>query len=170
MSSEEKKGKNGMRTKRSGPYRRRLLGQRATTWQAVLIDDSRRTDDQSSIETLLSQQSCGTPSTPTHRECPEVELMRAVLIDAFECFHKRFFSTNRHIQQLAREAEEWLFTDDHSWLFSFVHICAVLGLDPDYIRQGLRRWQQAHTSAIPQKEAPIPPTHHRTVFRLKVVS
>ena len=80
-----------MRAKRLGAYRRLFSGQRSATLQAVLTDDSGRTGDQSSIKTLLSQQSSVNPSTPTHRECPEVELMRAVLMDAFECLHKRFF-------------------------------------------------------------------------------
>lgn len=96
--------------------------------------------------------------------------MRAVLMDAFDCFHKRVFSPDHRVQQIAREAEEWFFIDDHHWLFSFVHICLVLGLDPDYIRRGLRRWRQASTSTVPQKEPHVSSAHHRAVVRVKALS
>ena len=73
---------------------------------------------------------------------PEAELMRAILEDALLCFQKGLVHQGRRVQRLAREAEEWLFSDDPRWLFSFVSICAVLGLEPAYLRQGLRSWRQ----------------------------
>jgi len=75
--------------------------------------------------------------------------MRAVLEDAVNCFQKQSAKSGRHAQRLAREAEEWLFSDDPHWPFSFVNICAVLGLDPGYVRLGLKRWRQ-QPSAEPQ--------------------
>ena len=77
--------------------------------------------------------------------------MRAVLEDAIGCFQKQMVSSGRRTQRLAREAEEWFFTDDHHWPFSFVNICAVLGLDPEYIRMGLKRWCQRPPTG-PQKK------------------
>ena len=55
--------------------------------------------------------------------------------------------------KLFREAEEWIMRDDPSWLCSFVNICHVLGLDPDYVRTGLRRWREVHTASAFLKEA-----------------
>ena len=81
----------------------------------------------------------------------EVALMRAVLEDAIGCFQKQMVSNGRRTQRLAREAEEWFFTDDDHWPFSFVNICAVLGLDPEYIRMGLKRWRQRPPTG-PQKK------------------
>ena len=72
---------------------------------------------------------------------PEAELMRAVLEDALLCFQKGLVHSERRVQRLAREAEEWLFSDDDHWPCSFVSICAVLGLEPAYLRQGLRSWR-----------------------------
>jgi len=43
---------------------------------------------------------------------PEAELMRAVLEDALLCFHKGLVHQGRRVQRLAREAQEWLFSDD----------------------------------------------------------
>jgi hypothetical protein len=81
----------------------------------------------------------------------EVALMRAVLEDAFNCFQKLFSApTKKRSQRLAREAERWFFDNDTRWPFSFVNICVVLGLDPGYIRLGLKRWQQQHATE-PQK-------------------
>lgn len=42
--------------------------------------------------------------------------------------------------QRAREAERWFFNDDSRWLFSFVSVCDVLGLEPEYIRTKLKHW------------------------------
>ena len=72
----------------------------------------------------------------------EFALMYAVLEDAFRCFQEQFVSGRQHTQRLAQEAEEWFFSEDRHWPFSFVNICAVLGLDPGYIRLGLKRWLQ----------------------------
>jgi hypothetical protein len=53
--------------------------------------------------------------------------MREVLADALFCFQKGLVRQRRRVQQLARDAEEWLFSDDARWPFSFVSTCAVLG-------------------------------------------
>ena len=50
------------------------------------------------------------------------------------------------------EAEAWIMQDDSTWLCSFISICHVLGFDPDYLRQGLRRWR-AERSVPPFKQA-----------------
>jgi hypothetical protein len=71
--------------------------------------------------------------------CPETALMYAVLEDAFLCFHKQFEKERRFVQ-CAREAEQWFFSDDSHWLFSFVSVCDALGLEPEYIRKKLKHW------------------------------
>jgi hypothetical protein len=68
--------------------------------------------------------------------CPETAMMYAVLEDAFRCFHKQFEPEQRFIKR-AREAEDWFFSEDSGWLFSFESICAALGLELHYIRQKL---------------------------------
>jgi len=78
----------------------------------------------------------------------EAALMYAVLEDAVRCFREQFISRGQQARRLGREAEEWLFSEDQHWPFSFVNICAVLGLDVTYVRQGLLRWHQR-----PPKEA-----------------
>jgi len=78
----------------------------------------------------------------------EVALMRAILEDAIDCFQK---VGRTYDQRLTRDAERWLFADDHHWPFSFVNICAVLGLNAGYIRLGLQRWRQSPSSRPTRK-------------------
>jgi hypothetical protein len=86
------------------------------------------------------------------RERPEATLMRAVLEEALACFQYQFYARRPGSKQLARDAEEWFFSDATSWPFAFVNICEVLHLDPEYIRRGLRRWQANWPLKIPQRK------------------
>lgn len=47
-------------------------------------------------------------------------LMCAVLEEALTCFQRQFETSGRRVQRLAEEAEAWFFSDNTSWLFSFV--------------------------------------------------
>jgi hypothetical protein len=82
---------------------------------------------------------CFSPPTSLYTGCPEVSLMRAVLEDALACFYRQYETARRWVQREAREAEEWLFCDDAHGLFSYVSVCRVLGLEPESLRQALRR-------------------------------
>lgn len=79
---------------------------------------------------------------------PEAALMRAVLEEALSCFLYQFYLSSPQGQQLAREAEEWFFSDATSWPFAFENICTVLHLDPEYIRRGLRNWKVTGSQKI----------------------
>jgi hypothetical protein len=69
--------------------------------------------------------------------------MCAILQDAVESFQEQFVSTaTPRAKRLSEEAEQWLFSDDSHWLFSFLSICAALDLCPQYIRQGLKCWHE----------------------------
>jgi len=109
-------------------------------------------DHQETVHKLLSyisvppEQFYG-PQSGLASKCPEAELMRAALEDALLCFHKGLVHEGRRVQRIGREAEEWLFSDDTRWPFSFVSICAVLGLEPAYLRRGLQRWRQGRPEA-----------------------
>ena len=74
---------------------------------------------------------------------PEAALMCAILEDAVDSFQGQFGSTaTRQAKRLGEEAEEWLFSDDSHWVFSFLVICAALDLSPQYIRRGLKCWHE----------------------------
>ncbi len=92
---------------------------------------------------------------------PEAELMRAVLEDALLCFHEGLVCQGRRVQRLAREAQEWLFSDDASWPFSFVSICAFLGLEPEYMRRGLKCWSHNRPPTAAKKRPHVVKTMQR---------
>ncbi len=79
----------------------------------------------------------------------EKRLMAAILADAVDCYMKLAFATEGRGRQLFQEAEAWIFSDEHGpWFFSFLNIADVLGLDTDYIRQGLLRWRRNRTAPL----------------------
>src|SRR6266550_8472992 len=66
----------------------------------------------------------------------EYRLALAILHDAIQIYCME--GSGRRNLQLRREAARWLHSSDHSWCFSFERICETLGLDPDWVRRGLR--------------------------------
>lgn len=82
------------------------------------------------------------PPDNAHHSPGVAALMCAVLAEALDCFLKGMSAEGQRAQRLAAEAEQWFFTDDHRWPFSFVNVCATLGLEPEYLRLGLKRRRQ----------------------------
>src|SRR5437773_8668237 len=60
-------------------------------------------------------------SPPRYHYKGEMALMYAVLEDVVRCFTKQFIEKRLRTKRLAEEAEEWVFTDDERWPFSFVN-------------------------------------------------
>lgn len=73
---------------------------------------------------------------------PEKALLLAVLEDGVRSFQDNILPRNKKKQMLFEEAEAWLFDDESNGVFSFVSVCTLLGFDPDYMRRGLRQWQE----------------------------
>jgi hypothetical protein len=73
---------------------------------------------------------------------PERRLMFAVLLDAVECFQKYPFARRNKVTRQVEDTEDWIFKDDQEWPFSFINICEAVGIDPQYLRNGLSRWKQ----------------------------
>lgn len=71
----------------------------------------------------------------------ERTLLLAVLEDGIRCYQENICAVNGKRRVLFDEAKEWLFSDDTGWFCSFVSICTLLNLEPDYIRRGLREWE-----------------------------
>ena len=105
---------------------------------------------------------------------PEKRLLLAVLEEAVVTFQRYATEQGRRGRRLFREAEEWMGSEEMCWPCSFRNICDALGLDPGYLRQGLRRWRDEqernpglYTSAPPS----LPPSQriaharHRTTDR-----
>jgi hypothetical protein len=65
-----------------------------------------------------------------------------VLNEAVESFQKYAFSKSEREQKLFREAKSWIWDDDTDFVFSFRTICELLGIDPAYLRRGLREMKE----------------------------
>ncbi|HEX2226777.1 MAG TPA: hypothetical protein VHM64_06530 [Candidatus Binatia bacterium] len=113
------------------------------TRQKQTIEDTGNAFDRVSslfqADTLAAQQYQDTYRRKIPQQ-PEIRLMLAVLEDAINCYQDNVFATNKKRVQLFKEAEEWFMSDDASWIFSFVSVCSILNLEPDYFRMGVRRW------------------------------
>jgi len=89
---------------------------------------------------VLPEQFYDAASEGRH-ESGAVALIRAMLDDAIACYQKHGSSASKRNRRLATEAEAWLFSDDAHWPFAFVNVCGALGIEPGYVRRGLKRWR-----------------------------
>jgi hypothetical protein len=104
-----------------------------------------------SPDAVLPEQFYG-PPRDTFVTQSETALMRAVLDDALNCYQKQFVTKGPRVQRLAKEAEEWFFSDEERWPFSFVNVCRALGIEPEYLRRGLKRWRQRPPAELQRKQ------------------
>jgi hypothetical protein len=72
----------------------------------------------------------------------EHRLMVAILEDAIDVYRKQAGARDTRKRHMFEDAEAWIEDASATWIFSFENICAVLDLDPDYIRRGLREWKR----------------------------
>jgi hypothetical protein len=78
----------------------------------------------------------------------EHRLMVAILEDAIDVYRKQAAARDTRKRHMFEDAEAWIEDRATTWIFSFENICAVLDLDPSYIRKGLHEWKdRAHGAA-----------------------
>ena len=97
-------------------------------------------------DTVLPEQFFAALKHKAHAD-GERRLVVAVLEDAVNCFRKNLFAADPKAHQLFVEAEEWITAHDPSWFFSFANVCETLGLEPDYLREGLLHWKERQLRA-----------------------
>ncbi len=81
---------------------------------------------------------------------PEKRLLAAVLEDAIRTFQSLHGARRFRGRRLFREAELWFASDRTDDVFTYVRVCQALAIDPDWLREGLRRWRAAREEAIYQ--------------------
>ena len=82
---------------------------------------------------------------------PERTLLLAILEDGIRCYQENIHVSSGKRRTLFEEARDWLFSDDTGWFCSFVSICTLLNLEPNYIRRGLRQWETRARKASQKK-------------------
>jgi hypothetical protein len=73
---------------------------------------------------------------------PIKRLMLAILEDALRCLQKYAGVRSGARRRMFREAEYWLCHEGGHALFSFTMVCETLGIEPEYLRSGLRQWRK----------------------------
>lgn len=91
-------------------------------------------------DTLLPEQYLDTYRRKLHLE-PEKKLMLAILEDGVACFQKYVFARDGKGKALFREAENWIEEKGGEAVFAFDSVCESVGLDPEYLRRGMRKWK-----------------------------
>ncbi len=82
---------------------------------------------------------------------PEKALLAALLQDGIDCFQRYGTAQDREGRQLLREAEHWIMADESEWVFSFLNVCSVLGIDAEYIRRGIIKEKPRGRGAAPRR-------------------
>ena len=102
---------------------------------------------------------------------PEKRLMLAVLEEAVATFQRHAAANTRVGIRLFADVEAWIGSDDGEWPFSFLNICHALGLEPAYLRSGLRRWRD-HLRAAPARPSIVirSPFRHITGSRTRAIA
>jgi len=72
----------------------------------------------------------------------EKKLMLAILKDAIKCYRRNVTGKSVHSQKIFSETEEWFYDEDTNYLYSFLNICAWLGVDFKLIREKLSEMKQ----------------------------
>ena len=103
-------------------------------------------------DTLLSDEFFGNYRRRIPLE-PEKALMLAVLEDGVRSFQENIFAETGKKRALLDEARQWLFNDEFDHVFSFTSICSTLGLNPGYVRRGLKRWEEQTRSATKKQSS-----------------
>lgn len=95
-----------------------------------------------------------TQAAPTAPETAARQVMLAVLQDAVKTFEQGLHSSRAVDRQRFNEVDRWVASDDTDRLFTFENVCNALGLDPAYMRDGLRRLKVEAYSTANEGSAP----------------
>ncbi len=106
-------------------------------------------------DALTPIQFFGRSGSERVRRTGECQLLAALLADAIRCYQRNYFAVSRSRKRLFREAEQWLMepapSDGSGPAFSFHYVCDVLGIEPETIRNALRRWSETQCMSAPRR-------------------
>ena len=79
---------------------------------------------------------------------PVKKLMMAILEDALRCFQNNSDAKGGPRKRLFSEAEQWLIGEGGEGPFSFETVCETLGIEPQFLRRGLRDWRTQQLAGV----------------------
>jgi hypothetical protein len=74
--------------------------------------------------------------------------MMAILEDALRCFQNNADAKGGARKRLFQEAETWLCGEGGEGPFSFETVCETLGIEPQFLRRGLKEWRSQQLAGI----------------------
>ena len=77
---------------------------------------------------------------------PEHGLMVAVLEVALADYQRCWKVRDKKSMERFADAQAWILEANSEWIFSFVNCCEAVGIEPDYLRQGLLRSNQGKST------------------------
>jgi hypothetical protein len=82
------------------------------------------------------------------RIAPVKRLMLAVLEDALRCFQNNADAKSGPRKRLFADAEQWLCGGEGDGPFSFETVCETLGIEPSFLRAGLKSWRDQQLAGV----------------------
>lgn len=79
---------------------------------------------------------------------PVKKLMMAILEDALRCFQNNADAKSGARKRLFQEAEQWLCGEGGEGPFSFETVCETLGIEPGFLRSGLKEWRAQQLAGV----------------------
>ena len=79
---------------------------------------------------------------------PVKRLMMAVLEEALRSFQNNSEAKSGPRRRLFLEDEQWLCGDESDGPFSFATVCETLGIEPAFLRAGLRKWRSLQLAGV----------------------
>jgi hypothetical protein len=85
------------------------------------------------------------------------QLLEALLLDAIRTFHLLVHARKPGERQCFEEVEAWITSADTEYVFSFINVCTLLGLNAEAVRTRLITWKASQNGASTRKSsAPKP--------------
>jgi hypothetical protein len=116
------------------------------------------------LRNLVGRILYGSPKPLPAQFTGKRQLLEALLLDAVRTFYLYLHARKPGEQQRFVEVEEWITSEDTEYVFSFVNVCTLLGLDADAVRTHLLAWK-ASQSETPVRTSPASKPQFRIVQR-----
>lgn len=112
-----------------------------------------KTEPYSRLRDLVGGSVYGRPKSLPVQLTGKRQLLEALLLDAVRTFRLLVHARKPGERQRFAEVEAWISSADTEYVFSFVNVCTLLGLNADAVRVHLLTWKASQSSALPQESA-----------------
>jgi hypothetical protein len=109
------------------------------------------------LRNLVGGMLYGSPKPLPAQFTGKRQLLEALLLDAVRTFHVYMHARKPSARQRFDEVETWVASEDTEYVFSFVNVCTLLGLDADAVRTHLMAWKASQAAASTRELAASKP-------------